>query len=106
MVHHIARLRVPADTGFGRARIGTLEGDARTYDFTADTAAIGRYGINSTVGNLDFHTKTWGLLHHEDGAIALAPAYDVIPQGRRICRVRLLRYAPGAANPGRRDRSP
>lgn len=32
------------------------------------------------VGNLDLHTKNLSLLHHPDGAMGLAPAYDVVPQ--------------------------
>ncbi|MGY0503411.1 type II toxin-antitoxin system HipA family toxin [Nocardia sp. FBN12] len=32
------------------------------------------------VGNLDMHAKNISLLHHPDGSISLAPAYDVVPQ--------------------------
>lgn len=32
------------------------------------------------IGNLDLHTKNLGLLHSADGEVALAPAYDVVPQ--------------------------
>jgi serine/threonine-protein kinase HipA len=32
------------------------------------------------IGNLDMHTKNIGLVHTEDGAVTLAPAYDVVPQ--------------------------
>lgn len=32
------------------------------------------------IGNLDLHTKNLGLLHPVDGDVALAPAYDVVPQ--------------------------
>lgn len=32
------------------------------------------------IGNLDMHTKNIGLIHPVDGDVALAPAYDVVPQ--------------------------
>jgi serine/threonine-protein kinase HipA len=32
------------------------------------------------IGNLDMHTKNIGLVHTDDGAVTLAPAYDVVPQ--------------------------
>jgi len=32
------------------------------------------------IGNLDLHTKNLGLLHPANGDVALAPAYDVVPQ--------------------------
>ncbi len=32
------------------------------------------------VGNLDLHTKNLSLVHPLDGEVALAPAYDVVPQ--------------------------
>lgn len=32
------------------------------------------------IGNLDMHAKDIGLLHHTDGSVRLAPAYDVVPQ--------------------------
>lgn len=32
------------------------------------------------IGNLDLHTKNLGLLHSAGGDVALAPAYDVVPQ--------------------------
>jgi len=35
------------------------------------------------IGNLDLHTKNLALLHPIDGEVALAPAYDVVPQAHR-----------------------
>jgi serine/threonine-protein kinase HipA len=36
--------------------------------------------LSVAVGNLDMHAKNISLLHHQDNSIALAPAYDVVPQ--------------------------
>ena len=36
--------------------------------------------LSVAVGNLDLHTKNLSLLHHPDGGMSLAPAYDVVPQ--------------------------
>ncbi|GAA2240998.1 hypothetical protein GCM10010401_12140 [Rarobacter faecitabidus] len=35
--------------------------------------------LNVALGNLDAHTKNFGLVHLADGQITLAPAYDVVP---------------------------
>lgn len=39
--------------------------------------------LGVAISNLDMHTKNLGLLHHMDGRIALAPAYDFVPHGLR-----------------------
>jgi serine/threonine-protein kinase HipA len=44
-------------------------------------AVITTLGV--AISNLDMHTKNLGLLHHADGHIALAPAYDFVPHGLR-----------------------
>jgi serine/threonine-protein kinase HipA len=36
--------------------------------------------MSLATGNLDFHAKNISILHHPDGRIELAPAYDVVPQ--------------------------
>jgi serine/threonine-protein kinase HipA len=36
--------------------------------------------LSVAVGNLDMHAKNVSLLHHHDGTVTLAPAYDVVPQ--------------------------
>ena len=36
--------------------------------------------ISVAVGNLDLHGKNVSILHRTDGGMALAPAYDVVPQ--------------------------
>ena len=36
--------------------------------------------VAAAVGNLDMHAKNISLLHHADGAVTLAPAYDYVPQ--------------------------
>jgi serine/threonine-protein kinase HipA len=35
--------------------------------------------FNVLVGNADAHAKNFSILHHEDGSIELAPAYDITP---------------------------
>jgi serine/threonine-protein kinase HipA len=35
--------------------------------------------LSAAIGNLDMHAKNIGLLHPEDGSVALAPMYDVVP---------------------------
>lgn len=44
-------------------------------------AVITTLGV--AISNLDMHAKNLGLLHHADGHIALAPAYDFVPHGLR-----------------------
>lgn len=36
--------------------------------------------LSIAVGNLDLHTKNLSLVHHQNGSMSLAPAYDVVPQ--------------------------
>lgn len=39
--------------------------------------------LSAAVGNLDMHAKNVSLLHHPDGTLALAPAYDFVPQAHQ-----------------------
>ncbi|MDF1522817.1 MAG: HipA domain-containing protein [Trueperaceae bacterium] len=39
--------------------------------------------VSAAVGNLDMHAKNVSLLHHPDGTLALAPAYDFVPQAHQ-----------------------
>lgn len=41
------------------------------------------------IGNLDLHAKNLSLLHHHDGEVRLAPAYDIVPQAQRGGRLAL-----------------
>lgn len=57
---------------------------ARELSANADRDSLERL-LRSTVlavavGNLDMHAKNLSLLHHRDGSVTLAPAYDVVPQ--------------------------
>lgn len=49
-----------------------------------DSASLRRLAkmtvLAAAVGNLDMHAKNISLLHHQDGSVELAPAYDVVPQ--------------------------
>lgn len=39
--------------------------------------------LSAAVGNLDMHAKNVSLLHRPDGTLALAPAYDFVPQAHQ-----------------------
>ena len=39
--------------------------------------------LSVAAGNLDLHAKNLSLLHHPDGEMSLAPAYDVVPQAHQ-----------------------
>lgn len=39
--------------------------------------------LAAAVGNLDMHAKNISLLHDEEGALELAPAYDFVPQAHQ-----------------------
>ena len=39
--------------------------------------------LSAAIGNLDMHAKNVSLLHHPDGTLALAPAYDFVPQAHQ-----------------------
>ncbi len=51
--------------------LGDVDGVRRLARMTVLAAAV---------GNLDMHAKNLALLHHRDGTVRLAPAYDVVPQ--------------------------
>lgn len=47
----------------------------------ADLRRLAQMAVLSVaIGNLDMHSKNLGLLHPADHEVALAPAYDVVPQ--------------------------
>lgn len=46
-------------------------------------ALLRMVALSAAVGNLDMHAKNVSLLHHPDGTLALAPAYDVVPQAHQ-----------------------
>lgn len=51
------------------------------YAPDADLLRLARMVVLAVgIGNLDMHTKNLGLIHPVDGDVALAPAYDVVPQ--------------------------
>jgi serine/threonine-protein kinase HipA len=49
-------------------------GEQRALDRLARMAVL-----SAGLGNLDLHAKNLGLIHHRDGSVELAPAYDVVP---------------------------
>lgn len=53
------------------SRLGQRDSVARLARLTVLAVAL---------GNLDLHAKNVALLHPQDGSVALAPAYDVVPQ--------------------------
>lgn len=53
----------------------------RTYAPGKELERLARMVVLAVgIGNLDLHTKNLALLHSRDGQVALAPAYDVVPQ--------------------------
>jgi serine/threonine-protein kinase HipA len=50
-------------------------GDSDSLDRLARSTVLA-----AAIGNLDMHAKNLSLLHHRDGSVTLAPAYDVVPQ--------------------------
>jgi serine/threonine-protein kinase HipA len=65
----------------GRASLGRIaktlaencEADTVEKLFDMTVAAV-------AIGNLDMHAKNISVMHHPDGAMSLAPAYDFVPQ--------------------------
>ncbi|SFK56371.1 type II toxin-antitoxin system HipA family toxin [Cellulomonas sp. KH9] len=57
---------------------------ARTLTTLGNREALVRLArmtvLSVAIGNLDMHAKNVALLHHPDGTVDLAPAYDVVPQ--------------------------
>lgn len=39
---------------------------------------LGTMVVNTAIGNLDAHAGNLGVMHHRDGSIAFAPAYDMV----------------------------
>jgi serine/threonine-protein kinase HipA len=62
----------------------SLERVARVLSLNGDHDSIVRLFklvvLSVALGNLDLHAKNLSVLHCLDGSIALAPAYDVVPQ--------------------------
>jgi serine/threonine-protein kinase HipA len=62
----------------------SLERVARVLSLNGDHDSIVRLFklvvLSVALGNLDLHAKNLSILHWLDGSIALAPAYDVVPQ--------------------------
>jgi serine/threonine-protein kinase HipA len=60
---------------------------AQVLDQTVGPAAVEALmrmvALSVAVGNLDMHAKNVSLLHHPDGTLALAPAYDFVPQAHQ-----------------------
>lgn len=53
----------------------------RTVGAEDDLPTLARLVVlASAFGNLDMHAKNLGLIHHRDGSVRLAPAYDFVPQ--------------------------
>ncbi|MEU4312578.1 HipA domain-containing protein [Nocardia sp. NPDC024068] len=46
----------------------------------ADRTVLARMIVLAVaLGNLDMHAKNLGLIHHPNGSVGLAPAYDIVP---------------------------
>jgi serine/threonine-protein kinase HipA len=56
----------------------------RKHTSEADLQRLARMVVLAVgIGNLDLHTKNLGLLHQVEADVALAPAYDVVPQAHQ-----------------------
>ncbi|MFU8888917.1 MAG: type II toxin-antitoxin system HipA family toxin [Trueperaceae bacterium] len=64
----LARIAQPLAEAAGREALETL---------------LRMVALSAAVGNLDMHAKNVSLLHHPDGTLALAPAYDFVPQAHQ-----------------------
>ena len=68
----------------GRVSLGRI---AKVLADTADRDSRERLFklvvLSVAIGNLDLHAKNVSLLHHPDGSMELAPAYDVVPQAHQ-----------------------
>lgn len=70
-------------------RIGTLVGDRRTFDFHADTAALRRFGIGSTVPSVAVPLEAIPARGHKQRRQNFFQ--ELLPEGRM--RARLARDA-------------
>jgi serine/threonine-protein kinase HipA len=65
----------------------SLERIARVFSAVRDRDSLERLFklvvVSVSVGNLDMHAKNLSLLHLPDGAMALSPAYDIVPQAHQ-----------------------
>ncbi|HWK20097.1 MAG TPA: HipA domain-containing protein [Microbacteriaceae bacterium] len=65
----------------GHAGLATIAETLREQAGLGDVEQLLRLVTMSVaVGNLDMHAKNLSILHHLDGSIRLAPAYDIVPQ--------------------------
>ncbi|MFE6647286.1 type II toxin-antitoxin system HipA family toxin [Nocardioides sp. NPDC057772] len=62
----------------------SLKRIAGEFSSLGDSASLRKLAtmtvLAAAVGNLDLHAKNISLLHHPDGSVEIAPAYDVVPQ--------------------------
>jgi serine/threonine-protein kinase HipA len=62
----------------------SLKRIADEFSALGDSASLRKLAtmtvLAAAIGNLDMHAKNISLLHHPDGTVELAPAYDVVPQ--------------------------
>src|SRR5690606_29175401 len=64
----------------GRVSLARIAGLlAQLADRSARERLLTMAVLSVALGNLDMHAKNVSLLHQPDGAISLAPAYDVVP---------------------------
>lgn len=65
----------------GKVSLKRIAGELRALGDTASLRKLAMMTVlAAAVGNLDMHAKNISLLHHPDGSVELAPAYDVVPQ--------------------------
>ncbi|OIJ27814.1 type II toxin-antitoxin system HipA family toxin [Nocardioides luteus] len=65
----------------GKVSLKRIAGEFRALGDSASLRKLATMTVlAAAIGNLDMHAKNISLLHHPDGSVELAPAYDVVPQ--------------------------
>lgn len=68
----------------GRASLARIAGVLSAVgDYSSLDLLLRMTVLSAAVGNLDMHAKNISMLHHADGSMALASAYDVVPQAHQ-----------------------
>ncbi|MFD7077952.1 type II toxin-antitoxin system HipA family toxin [Nocardioides sp. NPDC059952] len=65
----------------GKVSLKRIAGEFRALGDSASLRKLARMTVlAAAIGNLDMHAKNISILHHPDGSVEIAPAYDVVPQ--------------------------
>ena len=65
----------------GKVSLKRIAGELSALGDSASLRKLATMAVlAAAIGNLDMHAKNISLLHHPDGSVEIAPAYDVVPQ--------------------------